>query len=128
MNAWRGSSVNAPRIAELRFGRGLFAPRRTDIDAHRGRLLKQKADDDEGDGLRMPHSGAHSRRRQPMFLLRSSSRTGQPLSRECLMIRDVAIGNRNFRGNCITANLKTCGNLEKARGMANRADTRTTPL
>ena len=40
----------------------------------------------------------------------------------------TTIGNHTFRGTGITAYLKNGGTLEKAREMANHADTRTTRL
>ena len=40
----------------------------------------------------------------------------------------TVIGNHTFRGTGITAYLKNGGTLEKAREMANHADTRTTRL
>jgi site-specific recombinase XerD len=39
---------------------------------------------------------------------------------------ETKIGNHTFRGNGITTLIKNGGTLEKARDMANHADTRTT--
>jgi integrase len=90
-------------------------------------------------------SGLNSEPKAPLFptIAAGTNRGEQRLTRRALTPREahamarrraktagvaMMIGNHTFRGTGITAYLKNGGTLEKAREMANHADTRTTRL
>jgi integrase len=90
-------------------------------------------------------SGLSAEPKAPLFptIAAGSGRGAQRLTRRAITPREAhamvrrrakqagvttTIGNHTFRGTGITAYLKNGGTLEKAREMANHADTRTTRL